>query len=224
MKKLIVVLIVAISSLTAMAQAKFNGVVTFKIDYKGEMVQAFGSMMPNKQIYYYNEGNFKMETTGGMASGQGDVLYLAKEDKTYLINKPAKKAQEMPTEEEGTEKDTDVTVTDLKETATILGYTCDKYKVVIKTKDGEMTQYLWATKALAPLKPKSASGSKLITGITDKVKGMPLKMEIEISQSGMSFTMIMTATDIKEGNPGKDIFTIPADYTVEAFDPKNIRR
>jgi len=40
----------------------------------------------------------------------------------------------------------------------------------------------------------------------------------------MSFTMLMTATNIKEGNPGKDIFTIPADYTIEAFDLKNIRR
>ncbi len=224
MKKIMVVLAVMIMSTVAFAQAPFNGTVTFAVDLKGDMVEMLKGMMPNKQVYYYSEGNFRMETSGGVAGGQGDVLYVAKDDKTYILNSSRKKAQEMTSSEGDKTTDGDVVVTETGEKADILGYSCDKYKVVIKTKEGEMVQYIWATKALQPVKPKGAESVTALSGITDKIKGMPLKIQLEINQMGMSFTMITTATKIDNTKPSADLFVVPADYTVEAFDPKKIGR
>ncbi len=224
MKNLLIVLAVLITSTVAFAQAPFNGTVTFDVELKGDMVDMFKSMMPNKQIYYYSEGDFRMETIGGLASGQGDVLYQAKNNKTYILNSARKTAQEMQNEEGDKTDDSDVVVTETGETAEILGYSCDKYKVVIKTKDGEMVQYIWATKALQPVKPKGAENIKGMSAITEKIKGMPLKIQLEIDQMGMSFTMITTATNIDKSKPKGSLFDIPSDYTIEAFDPNKIGR
>lgn len=224
MKNLLIVLAIMLVGTVTHAQAPFNGTVTFAVELKGDMVEMFKSVMPNKQVYYYSEGNFRMETSGGMASGQGDVLYQAKTDKTYILNTVRKKAQEMTTEESDAAKGADVQVTETGETAEILGYKCDKYKVVIKTKDGEMVQYIWATKALQPVKPKGGGNVEAITAITDKVKGMPLKIQLEMNQMGMSFSMVSTATKIDTKKPSADLFVIPSDYTVEVFDPNKIGR
>lgn len=224
MKKLLVVLAVMMVGTYTFAQTTFNGTVTFSVELKGDMVDMLKSMMPNKQVYHYSEGNFRMETLGGMASGQGDILYQAKNDKTYILNTARKKAQEMTNGQSETTKDADVTVTETGETEVILGYKCDKYKVVIKTKDGEMVQYIWATKDLQPVKPKNASNIEAMSAITDKIKGMPLKIQLEINQMGLSFLMVTTATNIDNKKPSDDLFVIPSDYTVEAFDPKKIGR
>lgn len=220
MKNLLLVLMIAVSCLAATAQTKFNGTVTFAVDYKGDMVDMLRSMMPNKQVYHYLEGNFRMETSGGLANGQGDVLYLLKEDKTYLINSSGKKAQVMQGSKAAQNKDTDISVSELDEKISLLGYVCDKYKVVVKTKEGEITQYIWATKEIEPVKPKSSDNVSGLSAITNKIKGMPLKIEMEFEQGGMSFTMISTATAIDETRPNKNLFVIPSDYTIEDFDAK----
>jgi hypothetical protein len=91
---------------------------------------------------------------------------------------------------------------------------------VVKTKEGEITQYIWATKEIEPVKPKSSDNVGGMAAITNKIKGMPLKIEMEFEQGGMSFTMITTATAIDDTKPNKDLFVIPSNYTIEAFDPK----
>ncbi len=220
MKKLLIVLIITMIGAAAIAQTKFNGTVSFNVEYKGDGVAAFASMLPNKQLYHYGNGNFKMETTGGMMGGQADVLYLAKENKTYVISVPSKKAQEISASDD---KKSNITITETGEKVDILGYSCDKYKVVIVSEQGTMTQYIWAAKALQPIMPKNVDNMEALAAFTDKIKGLPLKIELEVKQNGMGFTMVMTATNIKEGDPGS-IFAIPAGYTVEAFDPKKIGR
>lgn len=221
MKSAFLILSVVFVSTFAGAQTKFNGSVFFDVDYKGDMVDMLRSMLPNKQVYHYSEGNFRMETKGGMASGQGDILYIDKTHKTYVMNSSSKKAQEMP-QKEAEDNEANVTVTETGETATILGYTCDKYKVVVKMDDAELTQYVWATKALEPVKPKNANSMGAMASITSKIKGMPLKIQMEIEQMGLSFSMIMTATSLDNKNPSKDLFVIPGDYTVEPFNPKSL--
>ncbi|CAN5435401.1 hypothetical protein BH09BAC1_BH09BAC1_30980 [soil metagenome] len=221
MRKLLLVLIIVMTGLTAFAQNKFNGTVNFNIEYKGDNVGMFASMLPNKQVYSYSEGNFKLEMTGGMASGQANVLHQAKEGKTYIVNTSAKKAQEM--EPSKTEKNTKVSITETGEKADILGYACDKYKVEIQTDKGSITQYIYATKALQPVVPKNVANLEGMAAFTDKIKGLPLKIEMQLNQGGINISMIMTATSIKEGDPG-NIFTIPADYTVEPFDAKTLGR
>lgn len=222
MKNLMIVLLVVFISTVASAQAKFNGTVNFDVDFKGDMVDMLKGMLPNKQVYKYSDGNFRLETKGGMASGQGDILYLDKSGKTYIMNSSSKKAQEMSNASDTTKDDSNVVVTETGETATILGYTCEKYKVVIKSDDAEMVQYIWATKALEPVKPKGVSNVSALASITSKVKGLPLKVQMEIEQMGMSFSMIMTATKLDASAPDKNLFIIPSDYTIEPFNARTM--
>lgn len=226
MKKYFLICTLALIGLTTLAQGKFNGTVNYEISYKGEQVEMLSFMMPNKQVYHYLDGNFRMETLGGVASGQGDLLYLAKTDKTYLISDSDKKAQEMPeNDDDATTKDKmEVTVTKTNETATVLDYTCTKYKVIIKTNDGEITQYIWATTQLTPVKPKNVGKMGAMAAIFEGVEGMPLKVEMELNQMGLKFSMVLTATNIIKNAPDKSMFVIPAGYTVEPYKPMSIGR
>ncbi len=221
MKKLFVVMMVALASLSAVAQSKFNGTVKYAIDYKGDMVEMLRGMMPNTQVFHYLDGNFRMEMHGGMAGGQSDVLYTTTDGKTYLLNSTSRKAQLLPANSK--QDDAAVIVTETGEKATILGYECNKYKIVMTDGDNQVIQYVWATKAIEPVKPKAAN-NPYTASLGGKIKGMPLKTEMQINQGGISFTMIMTATSIDDEKPQKDLFVIPSDYTVEDFNIKSLTR
>ena len=86
---------------------------------------------------------------------------------------------------------------------------------------GEMVQYLWATKKIKFDPPKSndnVSPSIFIKGI----EGTPLRIETEVKQSGMSFTMIMEAEKVEKKKFDKSLFEVPSDYTVKDFDPEQM--
>ena len=86
----------------------------------------------------------------------------------------------------------------------------------------EAIQYVWATKELKPTMPKNGGKVKGVYGISEKIDGMPLKVELQIDQAGMGMTITMTATKVNTDKPSKDLFEIPAGYTVEAFDPSKL--
>lgn len=220
-KSLMVLVCTTIITVTAFAQ-NFEGTMTFGLDYLGSGISAYKAMLPDGYTYNFKGGDLRFSMNGGMAAAMmGDFVYKGKEEKTYMLKPSEKKAYIIDNEAKKAAADQkpDIKVEKTGEKADVLGYNCDKYKVVVSTKDGELTQFIWATTDIKYQKPKKSgalgAGSSLFV---DGVDGFPLKMQMAMEMAGMSVTMVMEATKIDKTTPDKALFDIPSDYKQEPLD------
>lgn len=215
MKKL--ALFLSLSALGLFAQAQSSQAdIKYSITYSGDNVEQFKAMMPSAYRIMFKGNNSKLITEGGMqAMMLGDILVKGDEGYTYFVNHTSKTANKYKPEDKDEKDATPPTVTKEKGTATILGYTCNKYKIVTKGKQGDVVNYIWATKDIKFERPKTSS--KFGTGqfMYEGIEGFPLKMEMNISQPGMTFQMVMTAVNVKLDGLDDKEFEIPAGYKVE---------
>lgn len=200
-----------------MASAQVTeGDVKYALTYAGKDVEQFKAMMPTATHIYFKGEDSKVITEGGMPMAQlGDVIVKGGEKMTYIVNHTNKTVNKFKNEEPKENNGKKPTVTKEDGTAKILGYNCQKYKVTMNSeKGGEMITYIWATKEI---QVKRAGNEQLGAGkyMYEGVEGYPLKMEMNFGQTGMSFTMTMTATSVNLGSVPAGTFDIPADYKME---------
>ena len=102
------------------------------------------------------------------------------------------------------------------EIITIIGYSCQKYKSVTNTEQGEVISYLWVTdKFILPQAKNKVSGGMGAGMISSAgINGTPLKTMI--NQGGM--TIVLTASKITTTAPDKKLFKLPKNYKKEDFD------
>lgn len=217
MKKSIFSLLFLAATLAVNAQTN-QGEIKYSMTYVGDEIEQYKSMMPSATRIIFKGNNSKVITEGGMqAMMLGDVVSKGDEGYTYFVNHTMKTANKYKQEENTDSKETNPpVVTKENGTAKILGYTCQKYKVVVKGKEGDMVNYIWASKDIKISKPKGKS-SKFGTGqyMYEGVEGFPLKMEMNLSQPNMKFQMIMTAVNLKLDGINDNEFDIPSGYKVE---------
>lgn len=220
MKKIYSTLIIAICLVGSIVAQNFNGHIQFEIDYKGSGVEQFKAMLPNSYDYYFLNGDMMMRINGGMAAAMmGDFIVYGKAGEAYMVKHTESKAYKIEGDKNDKKKEgeeSDVKVEDTGETMEIMGYTCKKYKVT----SGDATQYMYVAEELKISKPKKAadlgSGGSMFV---DKIEGFPLKMEMTMNQGGMTITMVMTAVDVDDSKPSKDLFEIPGSYQIAEFNP-----
>src|SRR5687767_13114288 len=142
MKKLFLAL--TLSAPLVLSAQSFEGVIRFSMEYKGDNAAQLTQMAPSANVVTIKGNNAKVVMEGGMmASMIGDVVNKGDEKTTYFIQSSSKTVYKVKSEEADKGDDgSDAVVTKENSTAKILGYTCQKYKVV--TKSG--TNYVWATK------------------------------------------------------------------------------
>ncbi len=206
MKKLFLML--AVAAPLAIGAQTFEGVIKFSMEYKGDNAAQLTQMAPAANVITIKGNNAKVVMEGGVMSSMiGDVVNKGDEKTTYFVQAASKTVYKVKSDEnKKDDDDKDVTVTKEKSTAKILGYTCQKYKVV--TKNG--TNYVWATKDV------DLGGVDYRGKVTYKgVEGMIMKQEMNISQDGQSMTIIMTAIQLEKKSVNDSEFTIPSDYTVK---------
>jgi len=206
MKKLF--LAVALAAPIALSAQTFEGVIKFSMEYSGDNAAQLKQMAPSANIVTIKGNNAKVVMEGGvMGPMVGDVVSKGDENTTYFVQSASKTVYKVKSDE--VKKDdggSDVVVTKEKSTAKILGYTCQKYKVV--TKNG--TNYVWATKDVE-LGKVDFRGKVTYKG----VEGMVMKQEMNVTQDGQSMTIIMTMIQLDKKTVSDSEFTIPADYTVK---------
>jgi len=203
----------------SIAQEYFEGELTYTIELSGEGADEMAAFMPESYSYTVKGSNLKFVMKGGLtAAFMGDFIFNGESNKTYMVNHNLQVAYDIPADEN--EMDTispKATVSKENEIFDILGYQCQKYKVVTQSEEGEeITQYLWTTDKIKFENIKKANqlggnGSMAIDG----VDGMPLKIVSEIS----GFTMVMTAKSINKSTVDPESFKIPSNYQIEIFDP-----
>lgn len=193
----------------------FEGVIKFTMEYKGDQAAMLAKTLPSANVITLKGSNSKVVMEGGIMSAMiGDVVSKGDEKTTYFIQSAQKTVYKVKSDELKSDKDDGATVTKESSTATILGYKCQKYKVV--TEKG--TNYVWATKEI------NVSSADFRGKISYKgIDGVIMKQELNITDKGVTYTIIMTmvAFDTKAVNDSE--FTIPADYTVKEEMPEIIK-
>lgn len=216
MKKLIFFFYLAIASIIVSAQ-NFEGVLKYDIKYEGEMVQQFAAMMPNSYTLKLKGDNSRFAIQGGMFSSfMGDIITNAK-GVSYMLMPSEKIAYKISdgTEEETKDDKLDYKVTNTGISETIKGYKCNKYKIVIEGENGEdVTTYLWASKDLDVKLPNGSSKQNAIRAYQG-VEGFPVKIEQNMNQMGISFTMTILLNEAKPVAIAESEFKLPTDYKVQ---------
>ncbi len=202
MKKLVIAVSLLFPALIS-AQS-FEGVIKFSMDYTGDQAAMIKSQAPTANIITIKGNNSKVVSEGGMMGAMvGNIITKSDEKTTYFVNDAQKSVYKAKSSELDKKENEDVTATKQSGTATILGYKCTKYKVVMGGKDN----YVWATTDIAV---GDYSGKVAYKG----VEGVILKQELNVEEQGMKFTIIMTCVQFEKKTISDSEFTIPSTYTV----------
>jgi hypothetical protein len=214
MKKIFLFLAVIATFHTTLFAQVFEGTLKYGLKYSGESVAQFASMMPNAYTLKLKGGKSRFSIQGGMMSSfMGDVINLSDKELAYILMPAQKTAYKVSTKDADKANEAKPVVTNTGVTETISGYKCTKYKVAIKSKEGEVTSYIWASKDLNVKVPKAAMQSAL--SAFEGVDGFPVKVEQNMNQMGMSFTVVVLLSEAKQGAISDAEFTVPSEYTVK---------
>lgn len=223
MKITFLFLALILGSFGAIAQDPFEGKVTYDYSYDGEGIEQYSMFLQTGTVYYFKGKDVRFEMIGGMSAMLGATLMDGDEGKIYLISDLQKKAYIMD-EDTSSNRSIDaannIIVTDENTEEKILDYNCRKYKIQDKT-DGTIV-YVWLTTELDFVNPEEFGGAS--AGLFfPGVKGVMLKMESEMDMGdGNSFTATQVVKEISPGPQDANLFSVPADYSVEDFDQSKL--
>ena len=208
---------------SAFAQKPFEGTLTFDFKFLGEGADQIAAFAPTAMVYQVRGSDMTLEIQGGMmAAMMGKILINGKTEETYMIKDAEQTAYRIvQSEEDKAEEKTEIAskVTKEDEIITIMGYKCQKYKVVIDAQGEEVTSYVWATEELKITPPKKTDGMVKGSLNMKDVPGIPLKKMTTLNMGGMSITQVETLKKIDTEKLPKNAFDIPAGYKVEDMDP-----
>jgi GLPGLI family protein len=209
MKQLFVACLALAIALPTLAQKKFEGTVTYALEYKdlpAEMAM-MESMLPDEMTTRIKGEKSRLEQSLGMGMSQVTITDSKKESGTLLLDMMGKKiAVEMSKAElEKMEKGDDKKKPEFKYVdgaeKKIAGYNCKKAMVIMEGA-GEMEVYY--TEEIP------ATASKHYEGL----KGFPLEYTINAGQ----FKMKMTAKEVKSEKIDAALFVVPSGYEKMTFE------
>ena len=172
------------------------------------------SLMPTGMTLKIKDGRTLFNMEGGPMPMS--ILTLPEKSASYALNVSNKTYTTLPAPAPDQPAKTDkYKVTKTGESATILGYTCQKF--LVEQTDEQTTLVIWATtqipgvdaKQLARMRTGRGKGSNFMKDI----QGVPLKMEIHAPKMNMT----MEATAVNKESLSDDLFSIPSDYTESAM-------
>jgi hypothetical protein len=172
------------------------------------------NMMPKGMTIKVKGASMVTLMEGGMADGM-EMLY-AEGQTPVRINRQNKTYSKMPEESSG--EMPQVNVIRAPETMKILGYTCQKYLVEVISGGQAMKQVMWTTTDIKDMDMKAFARQRTSQGqplFSDKVQGVPLKVEMNAPQGNM----VMEVKEIKRETLNSADFKIPAGFKETKFSP-----
>jgi hypothetical protein len=211
----------ALMATTGLQAQGFEGQITFKIEVKGENAALFAAMMPNSLEVFFLDGESMVRNNGGMMEGKIGDIVTKKDGSSYMVLHNKKKVYKMGKEASKNSDEFKPIITREGE-ETVKGYKCTKYLIKFPYKEdaqGEMYQYLWATKEINVAKPKTAGSSSGM--FLDEIEGFPVKVDQYIivrQMGGITINTEMILDKIETQKPDASLFEIPKKYKMEDFD------
>lgn len=211
MKKLIFVLVFALS-LTGFAQEAISeGVVKSKqtMSSENEQMQAQLAMVGDVLTTTYFKSDKTRSETFNLMSGNTTTIMDGgtKEMLTYMDNQMTGKMYTVSDMTPSEEDLKDVIVTKGDETKTILGYTCQEYNVKLEKEGATVDMSIFVTDKIQAMNSQVAQ-------MGAQIDGFPMYMKMDISQMGMALTITSEVTEVKKETVSEEKFdmTPPEGY------------
>lgn len=211
MRKTLLVLVIAIFSISTFAQEKMSeGVITMKQTMSSDNAEVNAQLAmigDMTSTIFFKKDKSRAEVSNKMT---GDITVIIDQNKAemlMLMDGPmgkvyAKKSTELTEEQLGK-----ISVTETDETKTILGYECKRFDLVVNDQGIESTIKFYMTDAIEI----STQQTALYGG---KLKGMAMYMEMKMNQMGMEMNMKFEVVELKKENVDDSKFemTVPEGY------------
>ena len=200
MKTKFLSLLSAILLIGSISAQKFEGKITFSIDYElPEAMESQRSMLPSEMIIYIGKDHTRMEQKT-MMGDQNVITNTKTKTSVLLMNMMGKKmaiTMSVEDNEKGNDEKPRIVYSD--KTKKIAGYNCKKAIAIMTDAAGEEQEMeVYYTNEIP------ASASDKLPGL----KGYPL--EYSINTQGMLMTL--TAATVSKEKVSKKLFEIPEGY------------
>lgn len=213
MKNLFTVLLTLCLFVPAIAQ-KSEGKIKYDFKMTGEGMEQMAAFMPQSMEIIFSKKGVVTRIKGGMMETMmGDIL--VNKEGSYMIKHGEKTVYDMSDATEGQEEEPKPAIEKEDEVIEILGYKCQKYKVISESEVGEVVTYVWVTDEIEIPKQKTGMSSNLTAG---NLPGIALKT----MSTTMGMTTVLAATEVSTDKQDKAQFEIPKGYTKEKFDPNSL--
>ncbi|WP_417882469.1 hypothetical protein [Xanthomarina gelatinilytica] len=211
MKKLLFIVLVAITSIGFSQETIKEGVVLSKqtMSTDNAELQSQLAMVGDIVTTTYFKGNKSRSETNNFMTGTS-VTIMDNDNNQMLMtlnNQMVGKKYVLKSMEPSEEDLENITVTKGDETKNILGYECQEYNVEVN-KDGVVVKMdIYTTDKLSALSQQS-------TMMGADIKGFPMYLTMNMNQMGMNLTITQEATEIKKEAVSDDKFdmTPPEGY------------
>jgi hypothetical protein len=152
----------------------------------------------------------KGKNTATMMNETNVILYRGDVSKTWSLDTKQKTYYEIDNSETD-DVNPKIKVTKTGETATINGYKCTKYIIVVEdAANSGLSQWLWATTDIKDIDLAlfRGSGNQNVNWFYKDVQGFPVKVEMKTPQGSIT----MELTELKRTKLPDSDFQIPPDY------------
>ena len=206
--KNITILILFILISNVFFSQKFQGTITYSIDYDlPEIMEPQRSMLPSEMKTYCKKSSSRVEQKTAM----GDQIVISNintGESTLLMNMMGQKMAIEIGNQDKDENESTPNIVYLEDSKTIAGYLCKKatYTVFIEEQQDSMTMDLYYTSEIP----------SIYNAQFNQLNGLPL--EYTINTQGMSMTF--EAINVELNKQSKSLFEIPKEYEIislEAF-------
>jgi len=224
MKKLTLTIIFGIIGFNSFSQDTFEGTISFEVNIIGENAEQMAQFMPQGYEFSFKGTKSIFKISGGMmAQMMGEIMVDNQTGSSYMINHAEKVAYKMENTMNESVEGMEIsrpTITKLDEEVEILGYNCQKYKVVSTIQDQTMESFIWVSKDIVVPYPKNSGDMLGGSGAFyfPELEGFPLKMVNNLN-SGMGMVkMEMVAVNVERKAMDDSLFNIPEGYEEKNFD------
>ena len=201
------------------AQKTFEGTITYTYAVEGDNAEMMVAFMPDKMVMTYGKKGMITSIEGGMLGNMmGKVVVDAVNNEAFVVKEAEKAVYLMkPEDMEEVEEPQIKELVKQPEEEEILGYHCQRYKMVTEANGQETIQYAWVTKELKAPELKLPGLGSMAGGVLSgqKLPGFPMRIEVAIAN--MNANMIMTASEIDSQQVDDKAFLRPRDFTVKDF-------
>lgn len=211
MKKIILLLLIAVNHIT-FAQDELNeGIITTKTTMSSENPQVNSQLTMLGDLIttvYFKNNKSRSEMNNPMAGQTITIIDTDVETMLLLMDNPMLGKKYSKNDLKITEDDLkEIVITENGESKTVLNYVCKGYDVVVNKSGLETKMVMFVTdKIMAPTQNNVMLG--------DKLKGYPLYMMMNVKQMGAEMNLKIEATAIEAGqvDDAKFALDIPEGY------------
>ncbi|MFL0352112.1 hypothetical protein [Xanthomarina sp. GH4-25] len=211
MKKILLLVLVAITTVSFSQESMTEGVVYSKQTMSTDNAQMQSQLAMIGDILtttYFKEGKTRSETSNIMTGSSYSIMDSENNEMLMAMNNQMTGKKYVVKSMEPSEEDLkNVTITKGDETKTVLGYECQEYNVEVNKDGVVVTMDVYTTDKLTAISQQS-------TMMGADLNGFPLYMTMNMSQMGMNLTITNEVTEIKKESVSDDKFdmTPPEGY------------